>query len=592
MPYCADFETTSETNLETDGYVRVWLWSLVDCDTMEEYWGTTLDDFIKKIKSLKCDIIFFHNLRFDGQFLVHYFVQNKWIYGTDYDCIIDKMNIWYQIQIYNVKRKIKIWDSSKKYPGLSVQGIAELYGIEGKKEKPYFDMYRPEGYQPTEEEIEYCLQDSRIIAHTIKIDFEHGYKGMTLSSDSFKEVKETIGGYKGYRKYMPELNKEFDSFIRRSYKGGWVYCNPRYQGLELDNVNVYDVNSLYPYVMYNKPLPVGKPFVRTPRPGELYVVRFTTEFKLKEGYLPTIQIKNSMRYIETDYLTESCGPTELTLTNIDYELFKEHYDIDYEIKHTYVCFKSMVGLLKEYIDRWIAEKYKAVDKHQQDRKYIAKRRLNSPYGKTGMRGDRINKIPEEYEGDTLVYRPELVEGQTIYVPYASFVCAWARYITITTAQQNYENFVYADTDSVHIIGEPYGDMWVDSKELGAWKHEGHFEKGKYLRAKTYIHGHYRITEDSGSSDAAERYRIGLCKDEIRKDCTAEESTANGEIQIDEVKCAGMPDSIKKKVKWDDFVIGHEFYDLDKGIYKVQQKTVKGGCILVKLPFKIREKLMS
>lgn len=555
MPYCADFETTSKQNLDIDGYVRVWLWSLVDCTTMEEWYGTTIEQFLEKIISLKCDVIFFHNLRFDGQFLVNHFVENKYIYGSDYDCIIDKLNIWYQIRILKGRKPIKIWDSSKKYPGLSVDGIAQLYKLEGKKEKPYFDMYRPTDYQPTEEEIEYCLQDSRIIAHAIAMDFEKGYKGMTLSSDAFNEVKSTIGGFKGYRKFMPLLDRNTDFFIRQSYKGGWVYCNPKYQNQEIVNVNVYDVNSLYPYIMYSKPLPIGKPYYRKPEKDELYIVRFKTEFSLKEGYLPTIQVKNSMRYSETEYLKESIGETELTLTNLDYELFKEHYDVWYEKDHVYMCFKSKIGLLKEYIDRWMEEKYESVKNHQEDRKYIAKRRLNSPYGKTGMRGDRINKIPTEMGTKRIIYTPQLVEGDTIYVPYATFVCAWARNITISTAQQNYENFVYADTDSVHIIGEPNSNMWIDNLELGAWKHEGNFELAKYLRAKTYIHA----TKDK---------------------------------KVIEIKCAGMPDNIKKKIEWDDFQIGHEFYDEEKGIYKIQQKSVRGGCILVKLPFKIREKLMS
>lgn len=99
MVYCADFETTSETNLQIDGYVRVWLWSLVDCETKEEWYGYDIESFIETIKSIPCDKIFFHNLRFDGQFLLSYFIENGWIYSEDYECIIDKLNIWFEICI-------------------------------------------------------------------------------------------------------------------------------------------------------------------------------------------------------------------------------------------------------------------------------------------------------------------------------------------------------------------------------------------------------------------------------------------------------------------------------------------------------------
>ena len=52
MIYCADFETTSKTNYEKDGCVRVWLWSLVSANPIgqqEEYYGYTIESFISKI---------------------------------------------------------------------------------------------------------------------------------------------------------------------------------------------------------------------------------------------------------------------------------------------------------------------------------------------------------------------------------------------------------------------------------------------------------------------------------------------------------------------------------------------------------------
>lgn len=570
MPFTADFETTGETNLEKDGCVRVWLWSLVNCNTREEWCGTTIESFIDELKAQKCDYVFFHNLRFDGSFLLNWLVDNGWIYGTHYTCIIDKLNVWYEI-LLNLGFACRIWDSAKKYPGCSVQDVAELYGIKGKEEKPNFDIYRPIDYQPTEEEIEYCLQDSRIIAYAIKEDWDNGYKGMTLSSDAFKEVKESIGGYMGWRKHMPKLTKEMDKFCRKSYKGGWVYCNPKYQGKVIEDVNVYDVNSLYPYVMETKPLPIGKPFPGPPNKGELYIVKFTTEFSLKPKHFPTIQVKHSMHYSETEYIKETVEPLELTLTSVDYELFHKHYEVYYEKDHKYVSFNSKVGLLKPYLEKWTEVKKQAVEEHKPNKKFIAKRRLNSPYGKTGMRGDRINKIPTKID-KRLMFDSVAEDIDTVYVPYACFVCAWARYITISTAQQNYDNFLYADTDSVHIKGEPHGEMWIDSKEIGAWKHEGHFELGKYIRAKTYIHGHFKVHE------------YELCQN-IDEKC-------RGYIEVDEIKCAGMPDRIKERISWDDFYMGAEFYNVEKGIYKLQQKQVRGGCILVKMPYKIRETLMS
>ncbi len=74
--WAADFETTGKLNLEKEGKIRVWLWSLVKADMSQEYYGTSIETFIKKIKELNCQIVFFHNLRFDGQSLINYFVDN------------------------------------------------------------------------------------------------------------------------------------------------------------------------------------------------------------------------------------------------------------------------------------------------------------------------------------------------------------------------------------------------------------------------------------------------------------------------------------------------------------------------------------
>ena len=68
--FAADFETTTEKNLEEDGRVRVWLWSLVGVEYGEKFHGNSIDLFLITVKRLRCDRVFFHNLKFDGRFIV------------------------------------------------------------------------------------------------------------------------------------------------------------------------------------------------------------------------------------------------------------------------------------------------------------------------------------------------------------------------------------------------------------------------------------------------------------------------------------------------------------------------------------------
>ena len=546
--WCADFETTGLTNLKKDGFVRVYLWSLVSLDLKQEYHGFNIESFLLKVIELKCKKIWFHNLKFDGSFLIDWLLRRGYECGKDFDCIIDSMNIWYAIDIIVGQQKIQIWDSLKKFPGMSVASIAKMFGYPDKHDKPDFSRYIPDDFIPSDDEIEYCVQDSRIIAYAMSNEYAKGYIHMTLSSDAFSNVKKTLGsGWSDWRKFMPRLSLGEDAFCREAYKGGFVYCNPEYQGKEIKNIKVYDVNSLYPHVMRNCELPVGKGIFLTRKPSDqyLYVVKFTCEFKVKEGYLPTIQIKNNPVYLPTSYLSESLGETTLYLTNIDYDLMQEHYHIINPHGFIYLAYRKKKGALRPYIDFWMQEKIEASKNKQQDRKYRAKRYLNSPYGKTGMRCDRMNRIPILNEDEKVEFVDEISMVDGIYVPYATFTTAQARNITIRSAQKHYNDFLYADTDSLHLKGNDSSGLWVDPYALGAWKLENEFDIGKYLRAKTYIH-------------------------------------ADKDYNVQEVKCAGMPDDVKGDVTWQNFKPGSEFAN------KLTQKRVRGGCVLVPTTFKIKK----
>ena len=541
--YASDFETTTQQNLTVDGHVRVWLWSIVSLDLTEEYHGFDIESWYAKLVELKATCVWFHNLRFDGSFVL------DWALRTNHKhtSLIDGLGNWFSVSLYEGKRVIELRDSAKKYPGQSVKSLAKLFAYPDKHECPNFDRYYPEGYIATDEEIEYCVQDSRIVARAMQKCYADGHKGLTLAGDAFRDVQSRMGGYVGFKFTFPLLKPIIDAFCRESYKGGWVYVNPKYQNIELDHVTVYDVNSLYPHVMYSCELPFGPPIEVDHIPKSdsyLYIIKISCSFKLKPRHFPTIQLKHDIRFLATEYLTHG-EDVMLTLTSVDYKLFHDHYNVtDEKFIHGYM-FRKKVGLLKDYIDFWMTEKAQAVKEHDASRKYIAKRYLNSPYGKFGSRPDKINKIAYlDDKGDVKFHEMEEL-GDGVYIPYASFVCAQARNITIRNAQKHYDDFVYADTDSIHLLGDNHDGLDVDSVRLGAWKCEGVFEKGKYLRAKTYIH-------------------------------------ADSQYNVEEIKCAGMPDEVKACCGWDDFYMGAIFSG------KKTQKRVKGGVLIAETTFEIKE----
>lgn len=495
--WSADFETTTEENLKRDGCVRVWLWSLVRCDLKMKLHGSDIESFLFEVKQWQCKRVFFYNLRFDGSFIVDYLLRAGYEYGKHFDTVIDGMNVWYSIRLFwseDHKVFTEFYDGLKKFPGMSLNDVAELYDLpyktlEGERKDEVFRMYRPPGYQPTKEEIEYCVHDSEIQAFAIASEMGHNHVGMTLSSDAFKDVRGKLcrlmdpkNAYPtAWRKLLPVIKHEDDAWMRCSYKGGWVYVNPEHEARELHDVCVLDVNSLYPSVMYNAVLPVGAPYMRSkPMKGELYIIEVDCIWKLKPGKLPTLQIKGDPLYDPTEYLEHDEGVTTLIMTSYDWDLFVEHYDVTMFSVPKYVCFRGRVGILRDYIDTWMEVKKRSPSGSSE--RFISKRYLNSPYGKMGMRQDRINKRPElSEEGDIhFINEEDVTEG--VYLPYATFVTAAARCITIRAAQKCYDEkiiidgeecgrFVYADTDSIHIIGDLRRDYgWTRRSSVrGSWR---------------------------------------------------------------------------------------------------------------------------
>lgn len=185
-------------------------------------------------------------------------------------------------------------------------------------------------------------------------------------------------------------------------------------------------------------------------------------------------------------------------------------------------------------------------------------------GKFASRTHVKTKIPYLKEDGVVGYMTSDEEiKDSIYTPVASFITAYARDKTIRSAfnfmqgehkisdtltiYNDKDYFCYADTDSLHIIfNENYNKLLdVDSKKLGFWKLESTPVKARYLRAKTYI-----------------------------------EVMPNGKL---DVKCAGMPDSVKELITWDNFHYGF----IDYG-HKLRPKKVKGGVVLETTPFTIKE----
>ena len=579
--FASDFETTVS---ETD--CRVWAYALCEIGNTDNFiYGNSIDDFIKFCQNKKENyVLYFHNLKFDGEYIFNYLLNNG------YECIKNKKERrdktfttlisdtgqFYSIEIFfetkNKKHvnKVTIYDSLKIL-NFSVDQIAKDFNLPIRKLDLDYKAYREIGHELTPHEIDYIRNDVEIMARALEIMFLQNLTKMTIGSDALDSYKKIN---KNFKKYYPILPYEIDKDIRKSYKGGFTYLNDVYKEKETKDGIVLDVNSLYPSVMKYEKLPFGEPLFFN---GEyekdllypLYVQTFSCIFKIKENKIPTIQIKNNLAFLPNEYIKSSDGDiVTLTLTNIDLELFKEHYDITDITYHSGWKFRAIKGLFSQYIDYWSERKIQAKKDKNSALYRISKLMLNSLYGKFGLNPDVRGKYP--YLDENKIVRYGMYPKETrdsIYIPVASFITSYARRKTITTSQaiKDYttkkygiDYYIYSDTDSIHLLDIDENELSsfvdIDDYRLGAWKLESKFKRGKYLRQKCYI--------ELGYDDKLN------------------------------VTVAGLPKKLAPLVNFDNFNIGFTTENIsDEDAKRVGKKLtfkhVRGGVLLVDTDFTIK-----
>ena len=107
----------------------------------------------------------------------------------------------------------------------------------------------------------------------------------------------------------------------------------------------------------------------------------------------------------------------MCMTNIDLELFLEHYEV-FDINYISGWkFKSSDKLFKEYIDKWNGIKVKATKEKNKPMRTISKLMLNSLYGKFALNPNVQSKYPYLGEDNIVHYRLGPQETrEPIYIP--------------------------------------------------------------------------------------------------------------------------------------------------------------------------------
>lgn len=561
MPiYCADFETTPKVQYEKEGRTKVYLWNMKSLDEKVSMFGVSIEEFFDTIPELNIPdlVIYYHNLSFDGEFIQWYLLEHGYVYQEElkknrtprtFECTIDETGSIFMIKVMVQDIYVEIRCSYKLFPK-SIEDIGEMVGVKKLKETHNYDEEKHYACieEVPKEELMYVGNDVTIMCRLIKYLDEIGVNAITMSSSAYKDWRKDK-----YLLVKNELikdeNEEINEIVRKSYRGGITKVNPEYAGVDLYDVISFDVNSLYPSVMYDNPMPIGM--------GKIYnsieeckkdkrflyiVVACVTSAQVRKGFHSFIGNQSGFTYSRKYSYDDVIENKVLYLWDKEYELFLKVYEGDVVIQKV-IGYKHRNNVFKDYIDRWYKVKENAKTPAERQ---LAKLMLNSLYGKFGMNDSRVSKIPVGYTEKGIIYRT--IDTNTIYYDkkIASFITSRARTKFATFMNLCGSNFVYGDTDSIYYIGHEIPKIFaglVDDKKRGYWKYEGHYTHFKALKAKCYL-----------------------------------KELDNGTI---ETKIAGCPKECAHLITFDNFKVGLKL----AGAKKVKRKVV-GGVIIDKTDFTI------
>jgi len=504
-----------------------------------------LDQLLSKIQIRTTTYIYAHNLSgFDGIFLMRHLLE----YGKLEPLLHNGKLISIKLQIKDDNKTIIFKDSFLMLP-LSLRKLCKAFNIENfkgyfpfllkdltyKGEFPKFEFftslplteyinlknqYSNKIWSFKEEAIKYCELDcvslhqiiskfSILIFKEFKID---PIKVLTLPALAMK-IWKTF--------YMPkdtvfQLNGQPQELIRKSYTGGAVdvYIPHNHDNEILFD---YDVNALYPSVMKNNLMPVGKPVpflgnIRNIDPAAFgfFYCKITSPDFLDHPILQrSIKISKSRRTIAG--LGTWLG-----------WIFSEEMDNAVKFGYTFEILKGYEFKKADIFSKYIDKMYNLRLQYPKGDAFnlIAKLLMNSLYGKFGMKSEmtkveildnnsnKLNKYLEKLNTNISeiinledkvilifyinkfipsdindVFHDDVFHALDVNIAIASAITAYAR-IRMSYFKNNPAFKLYnSDTDNI-VINKPLPKELVGNK-LGQLKLEHTIKKAVFLAPKVY-----------------------------------------------------------------------------------------------------------
>lgn len=517
----------------------VWQFSIND----NVFWGRTLEDFKDFLQELEYyephkKIVYIHNFSFEFQFLINV-LQFDYVFARQArkPLFAEWSTYQFRCSYFLTNMSLAVWAEQRKLK------VKKLVG-----DLDYTVLRTPKTIL-TDTELAYCFNDVLVMyygllqykekyGHVIDIPF-------TQTGEVRKEVIDRMNVTSEYKyrkrclKLIPETIEDY-SLLCDCFMGGYTHSNAIHTNIVLENIRSKDIASSYPTVMclekypmtyFEETIPCDDYFNND---NYSYIITFDVEHLRSKrwntwlSFSKCAKIKgyslDNGRVLKADFV-------QLSLTNIDYEMFQLCYDfenlniIDFRVSSNDFLSPTFV----KYILELYGNKTTLKGIEEQEPLYMkSKQYINSMYGMMVTKNitDTI-----EFEEDR--WKKELLNENSFYTKIASekkklsktfgafqfgvWVTAYARRNLWKGILALDYNVVYCDTDSIKYIDcdsnffNEYNEKIADrenmradmlgiprdtfipkdkkgiSHRLGIYDDEGVYKKFKTLGAKKYCY---------------------------------------------------------------------------------------------------------
>lgn len=314
----------------------VWQFSIND----NVFWGRTLEDFKDFLQELEYyephkKIVYIHNFSFEFQFLINV-LQFDYVFARQArkPLFAEWSTYQFRCSYFLTNMSLATWAEQRK---LSVQ---KLVG-----DLDYTILRTPKTVL-ADKELAYCFNDVLVMYYGLQ-QYKEKYGHMidipfTQTGEVRKEVIERMNVSSEYKyrkrciKLVPQTIEDY-ALLCDCFMGGYAHSNAVHTNVVLDNVCSKDISSSYPTVMCLEKYPMTYFEETVPcddyfnNDNYSYIITFDVEHLRSKcwntwlSFSKCAKIKgyslDNGRVLKAEYV-------QLSLTNVDYEMFQLCYDFD------------------------------------------------------------------------------------------------------------------------------------------------------------------------------------------------------------------------------------------------------------------------